>query len=87
MTRRVRILTILVAMFVVASVGLALAAPGDPLSIASVTPADGTTHTLRETAKHFNITRERVRQIEAAAMKKMREYMLEQERQVLAART
>ena len=41
---------------------------------------DGVTHTLRDTAKHFGITRERVRQIESAAMKKMRELMLQQER-------
>ena len=33
---------------------------------------DGVTHTLRETAKHFGITRERVRQIEAKALKKLR---------------
>jgi RNA polymerase primary sigma factor len=45
---------------------------------------DGIPHTLRDTAKHFGITRERVRQIEAAAMRKMREYMLEQEREAMA---
>lgn len=45
---------------------------------------DGATHTLRDTAKHFGITRERVRQIEFAAMRKMRELMLQQEREVLA---
>jgi RNA polymerase primary sigma factor len=43
---------------------------------------DGIAHTLRDTAKHFNITRERVRQIECAAMKKMRELMLQQEKEV-----
>jgi RNA polymerase primary sigma factor len=43
---------------------------------------DGVPHTLRDTAKHFNITRERVRQIESAAMKKMREMMLKQEREI-----
>ena len=42
---------------------------------------DGVPHTLRDTAKHFGITRERVRQIESAAMKKMREFMLQQERE------
>jgi len=42
---------------------------------------DGIPHTLRDTAKHFGITRERVRQIESAAMKKMREFMLQQERE------
>ncbi len=45
---------------------------------------DGTSHTLRDTAKHFGITRERVRQIEAAAMKKMRELMLQQEKDMAA---
>jgi len=33
---------------------------------------DGEVHTLNEVAKCFNITRERVRQIEAAALKKLR---------------
>ncbi len=33
---------------------------------------DGETYTLNETAKRFHITRERVRQIEAAALKKLR---------------
>ncbi|MCX5685981.1 MAG: sigma-70 family RNA polymerase sigma factor [Candidatus Omnitrophica bacterium] len=42
---------------------------------------DGAPHTLRDTAKHFGITRERVRQIESAAMKKMREFMLLQDRE------
>ncbi len=42
---------------------------------------DGVPHTLRDTAKHFGITRERVRQIESAAMKKMREFMMQQERE------
>lgn len=41
---------------------------------------DGVPHTLRDTAKYFNITRERVRQIESAAMRKMRELILKQER-------
>ncbi|MBN1353067.1 MAG: sigma-70 family RNA polymerase sigma factor [Candidatus Omnitrophica bacterium] len=36
---------------------------------------DGVKHTLRETAEHFGITRERVRQIESVAMRKLREYM------------
>lgn len=45
---------------------------------------DGVSHTLRDTAKHFGITRERVRQIESAAMRKMREFMIQQERQVPA---
>ncbi len=40
---------------------------------------DGTKHTLRETAKHFGITRERVRQIESVAMRKLREYMKDEE--------
>ena len=42
---------------------------------------DGIPHTLRDTAKNFGITRERVRQIEGAAMKKIREMMLQQERE------
>ncbi len=42
---------------------------------------DGVTHTLRETAKHFGITRERVRQIEAACMVKLRKMMEEQEKE------
>lgn len=40
---------------------------------------DGVPHTLRDTAKHFGITRERVRQIEAACMQKLRKMMEEQE--------
>ena len=40
---------------------------------------DGAKHTLRETALHFGITRERVRQIESVAMRKLREYMKEGE--------
>ena len=42
---------------------------------------DGVSHTLRDTAKHFGITRERVRQIESAAMKKIREMMILQEKE------
>jgi RNA polymerase primary sigma factor len=42
---------------------------------------DGVPHTLRDTAKHFGITRERVRQIEGAAMKKIREMMIQQEKE------
>ena len=44
---------------------------------------DGVSHTLRDTAKHFGITRERVRQIESAAMRKMREFMVQQEKQMV----
>ena len=40
---------------------------------------DSIRHTLRETAEHFGITRERVRQIESVAMRKLREYMMEEE--------
>ena len=47
---------------------------------------DGVPHTLRDTAKHFNITRERVRQIENAAMKKMREFILKQEKEVVSTK-
>jgi RNA polymerase primary sigma factor len=39
---------------------------------------DGTRHTLGETAKVFGITRERVRQIESAALEKLRAYILQQ---------
>ncbi|NQT46891.1 MAG: sigma-70 family RNA polymerase sigma factor [Candidatus Omnitrophica bacterium] len=42
---------------------------------------DGTTHTLEETAGEFGITRERVRQIETAALKKLRIMVLEQDRE------
>lgn len=35
---------------------------------------DGEVHTLNEAAKRFNITRERVRQIESVALKKLRVY-------------
>ncbi len=42
---------------------------------------DGVAHTLRDTAKHFGITRERVRQIEAACMQKLRKMMEEQEKE------
>jgi RNA polymerase primary sigma factor len=45
---------------------------------------DGVSHTLRDTAKHFGITRERVRQIESAAMRKMKEFMILQEKEALA---
>ena len=40
---------------------------------------DGVSHTLRDTAKHFGITRERVRQIENQAMKKLKAIITEQE--------
>ncbi|MCX5679151.1 MAG: sigma-70 family RNA polymerase sigma factor [Candidatus Omnitrophica bacterium] len=42
---------------------------------------DGIPHTLRDTAKNFGITRERVRQIESAAMKKMKEFIEVQEKE------
>ena len=41
---------------------------------------DGVRHTLRETALQFGITRERVRQIESVAMRKLREIMVEEEK-------
>jgi RNA polymerase primary sigma factor len=44
---------------------------------------DGTTHTLKDTAKHFGITRERVRQIEVSCMQKLRKMMEDQERESL----
>ena len=34
---------------------------------------DGKTHTLEEVGKEFNVTRERIRQIEAKAIKKLRQ--------------
>lgn len=43
---------------------------------------DGVAHTLRGTATHFGITRERVRQIESAAMRKMRDFMAQQEKEM-----
>jgi len=42
---------------------------------------DEISHTLRDTAKHFGITRERVRQIEAACMQKLRKMMEDQEQE------
>lgn len=39
-------------------------------------------HTLEETGKHFGITRERVRQIESAALKKLRRHICMDERDV-----
>jgi len=40
---------------------------------------DGVTHTLSDTAKRFGITRERVRQIENVAMRKLRSYLVAQD--------
>ncbi len=40
--------------------------------------SEGATHTLGETAKHFGITRERVRQIESAALEKLRVHIIQQ---------
>lgn len=45
---------------------------------------DGDTHTLRDTAQKFGITRERVRQIEVVCMKKLRLMMEEQEEEAEA---
>ena len=45
---------------------------------------DGVAHTLRGAATHFGITRERVRQIESAAMRKMRDFMAQQEKELAA---
>ena len=38
---------------------------------------NGVTHTLGETAKMFGITRERVRQIESAALEKLRLFIMQ----------
>lgn len=46
---------------------------------------DGIPHTLRDTAKCFGITRERVRQIENQAMKKLRNIITEQEESLTGA--
>jgi RNA polymerase primary sigma factor len=43
---------------------------------------DGEMHTLNEAAKRFSITRERVRQIEAAALKKLRVLVSAQAREI-----
>lgn len=48
---------------------------------------DGVSHTLRDTAKNFGITRERVRQIESAAMKKMKEFIEVQEKEAEAKKS
>ena len=40
----------------------------------------GISHTLRDTAKHFGITRERVRQIEVVCMQKLKKMMEQQEK-------
>src|SRR3989338_8598459 len=40
--------------------------------------SEGITHTLGETAKMFGITRERVRQIESAALEKLRLFIMQQ---------
>jgi RNA polymerase primary sigma factor len=39
---------------------------------------NGVTHTLGETAKVFGITRDRVRQIESAALEKLRLFIMQQ---------
>ena len=44
---------------------------------------EAVSHTLRDTAKHFGITRERVRQIEAACMDKLKKMMEDQEQEAM----
>lgn len=41
---------------------------------------DGRAHTLEETGRQFSLTRERIRQIEKDAMKRLREYVNAHER-------
>jgi RNA polymerase primary sigma factor len=43
---------------------------------------DGESHTLNDAAKRFNITRERVRQIEAVALKKLRAFVGTQSQEI-----
>lgn len=43
---------------------------------------DGKQHTLAEVAKKINVSRERVRQIEEEALKKLRKFVFEQEKRV-----
>ncbi len=45
--------------------------------------ADGRIHTLAEVAKKFGISRERVRQIEEGALKKLRKFIKQQEKTIL----
>ncbi len=42
---------------------------------------DGSSHTLREIAETLGVTRERVRQIEASALKKLRRFVTQQEKE------
>jgi len=45
--------------------------------------ADGSTHTLAEVAKKFKVSRERVRQIEEVALKKLGKFVKVQEKNSL----
>ena len=38
---------------------------------------DGKAHTLEETGRRFNLTRERIRQIENDVMRRLRQYVTE----------
>jgi RNA polymerase primary sigma factor len=40
---------------------------------------DGKAHTLEETGRHFNLTRERIRQIEKDVLKRLRSFVMENE--------
>ncbi len=44
---------------------------------------DGSEHTLAQIAKNMKISRERVRQIEENAIKKLKKFMAEQDKEVL----
>jgi RNA polymerase primary sigma factor len=44
--------------------------------------ASGKTHTLAEVAKKLGVSRERVRQVEEGALKKLKKFVLQQEKEL-----